>query len=55
MAKGLQNFNFHIKKEIFISPGSDIVSGKLEVSEVKTTVIGETILISKKDTTTLGL
>jgi hypothetical protein len=34
MAKGLAKFQcVPIKKEIFISPGSDIVSGKLEVSE----------------------
>jgi effector-binding domain-containing protein len=44
MAKGLAKISIcvPIKKEIFISPGSDIVSGKLEVSEgVKTTVIGD--------------
>jgi hypothetical protein len=35
MAKGLAKISIcvPIKKEIFISPGSDIVSGKLEVSE----------------------
>jgi hypothetical protein len=32
MAKGLANFNLcSIKKKIFISPGSDIVSGKLSI------------------------
>jgi effector-binding domain-containing protein len=44
VAKGLAKISIcvPIKKEIFISPGSDIVSGKLEASEgVKTTVTGD--------------
>lgn len=44
LAKGLAKISIcvPIKKEIFISPGSDIISGKLEASEgVQTTVTGD--------------
>lgn len=44
-----------IEKEIFISPGSDIISGKLEVSEgVKTTVTGDYSHIATGYKKTLG-
>ena len=50
LVKGLAKISISvpIKKEIFISPGSDIVSGKLEASEgVKTTVTGDYSHIKK--------
>jgi effector-binding domain-containing protein len=50
MVKGLAKISIciPIKKEIFISPGSDLISGKLEASEgVKTTVIGDYSHIKK--------
>lgn len=50
IAKGLAKISIcvPIKKEIFISPGSDIVSGKLDASEgVKTTLTGDYSHINK--------